>query len=570
MRRWIVFTIILFQVIEAQAKQPARSVEVHGKIRRNLIAKISDACSSDEHWELGSWIPKKMRDDHPSPPTSEDGIIKILSEAYNLKLNPRLNRNRPELQLLADYMIFRSYYELKLYHFAERGFQSVVNQPVSGATLEISLAALACLNSVYHNHPTMAITFKAPPSLEKIDPRYMSKRERETFVQGIFSIARAKLSQRSKNMDVSLELALLKGSGPYETFIRILELGEKGDDDGIFQETRKLFAYKNLPENIKKQMDGVHLNLARVYYNRGAYDASVKEFKKVGQNSAYFSTSISDMSWAQLMLKNYNGAVSGGFNFRVGALKDDFAPDAIIILAISLYENCHYQDALDNLKIFNRKYNRTYRQLYDWYYQQRTTPIDYYSILLNYIAKKAPNVPKNLALEWLRSPRFVSQQDEINLLFDEGHAANQLVKSVTQRASKANRNDRPFLINLRNALIALVKSIPRVQQRLIMRINAELLWRNYAMIGALVEAFENSQLLEAEVLRAMGENVLNKQQHIEYTEKIKSSVSKKRPDDLVPVLNWGNFPNDEKADPEIWDDEIGKIETDVTNICPKK
>ena len=571
MKRLILILVVILKGINLEAKTPAtRTVEVRGKIRSNFIARISEACTSDEHWDLGAWVPKKMREDHSKPPSGENDVIRILGEAYNLKLNPKLNRNRPELQLLADYMIFRSYYELKLYHFAERGFQSIVSQAVAAPTLEISLAALGCLNQVYHDHPTMAITFKAPPSLEKLDSRYMSKRERTGFIQGIFSIARAKLSQRSKNMNVSLELALLKGSGPYEDFITLLEAGERGDDDQLFQSAKRLLSYKKLPDLIKKQMDGVHLNVARVYYNRGAYDASIREFKKVSQTSSYFSNSIADMAWAQLMLKNYSGAVSSGFNFRVGALKNDFAPDPIIVLAISLYENCHYQDALDNVKLFNKKYNRTYRQLYDWYYQQRSAPIDYYSILLKYLSKKASGVPMNLALEWLRSPRFIAQQDEINLLFDESHAANQLVMSVTKRAGGAKKNERVFLLNLRNALLALIKSVPRVQQKLIMRINAELLWRNYAMIGSLVESFENSQLLEAEVLRAMGENVLNKQQHIDYEDKVKKSVSKKKPADLVPLLSWGEFSSDDKADPEIWNDEIGKIETDVTNICPKK
>ena len=380
----------------------------------------------------------------------------------------------------------------------------------------------------------------------------------------------AKIGQRVKSVDLSVELNLLKGSGPYELYIHLLDASLKGVETDILQDSLKLLASRSLPKSILEHIDDVYINLARVYYQRGEYDKSIQMFKKIHQDSSEFTNSLADRSWAYLMKKDYSGASASAFNFRVGELRNLFNPDSIIILAISYYENCHYQAALDMLKEFNKSYNRTYKTLYDWYYRQRVSPIDYYALTLQYMAGKTNIMPKNVALEWLKSGRFVAQQQEVNGLFDENETARKLANLLARKMMKAPPEQRRFLTNLRNAMVALVKNIPELQKNLINRINSEILWRNYSMIASLVDSFENRQLLEVEILRTMGENVLNKQDGTKIAETAKNSISKRHSDDLVPVLNWGDIPPDEPENVEVWKDELGDIETSVANICTKK
>ena len=534
---------------------------------RNLVAQISSACTPEESWHFGAWQSPSMRSTLKHPPHDQDEALAVLYQGYSLKMVSR----RADFQTLGDYLVYRAYHELHLYHFAQRGFYSILNRPIYPGTIDVSIAALGCLHQMYEKYPAMNISLNVGQHLTAIPVERLRPMQKLDFWKSVFTVARGKIAARVKTVDVSAELALLRGSGPYELFIHLLDASLKGNETDILNDSLKLLAYRALPKQISAELDSVYINLARVYYQRGEYDKSTQMFKRVKQDARDFTASLSDRAWAFLMKKDYSGASAAAFNFRVGELRNVFAPDAMVILAISYYENCHYQASLDMLKDFNKAYNKTYKALYDWYYQQRTAPVDYYSIALKYIAGNTNLVPKNVALEWLRSGRFIAQQQEVNLLFDENESARKLANVLGRKLGRATGDQRKFLMNLRNAMVALVKNIPELQKNLINRINSEILWHNYTMIAALVDSFENRQLLEVEILRTMGENVLNKQVSVKNAESaVKSSVTKKHDDDLVPVLNWGYIPPDEPENVEVWKDELGDIETNVANICTKK
>jgi hypothetical protein len=500
-------------------------------MRNNTVAEIENACTAKETWRVGNWIPPKYRSKMSNPPKSRSDALDLLAASFRLKMTTR----SPELRVLADYYIYRAYFELKLFHFAQRGFNALLDPkspapPLTANLTEVAVASAACLNQMRRNYPSMTLAAGIINSLKNIQVSSLTPNQKASFW---------------------------------------IDASKRGVDAETLEHSQKLLRMQ-LPETIKAQVDAIHLNLARVYYNYHEYNKAIKEFDKVSKQSNLFTAALEDKAWAFLLQKKYSEASGASYGFRVGALKGLFAPDAPIILAISYYENCHFKEALESVQHFKKKYAKTYRTLYDWYYQQRKAPIDYYALITQFIEGKRKVLPKDLATEWIRSPRFISQQQEVNLLFDENETARKLEKDISNRIEDANKEDRVFLSNLKGALVSLIRSIPDSQRNLVTRINTELLWRNYNMIIAFVDAFENSQLIEVEVLRALGDHVLDKTGRPDYEELAKKSIYKKNPNDLVPVLDWGNFSADENDNPELWEDEVGAFKLDVSNICPKK
>jgi tetratricopeptide (TPR) repeat protein len=533
-------------------------------------AGIEDACTSGEKWKWESWVPESIRSNFTNPPSGKEESLALLIEAEKQKYQAHSN----EVKILSSFLIYRAYLELGLVHFAHRGFNSILENPQPSLVSDLVLASLSCAFQIHQDHPSMHISPKSINALMAMSARSLDEKNKNILWRGIYSIAGAKLGQRTSATDVNSELSLLKGSGPYELMVRILDASKRSNFSDAAKYSEKLIRDAAIPKVMQGQLDGIHLNLGRVYYQDKQYDKALTEFSKMNKDSNLFSSSILDRAWGYLLKKKYSEAVASALSYRLGALRDLFAPEADTILTISYYENCRYKQALESLQHFKKKYKVAYHTLYEWYYQHKKAPIDYYKKVVSYIKGNKSAVPRSITLEWIRSPRFISQQDEVNVLFDEKDKATLLFNEINHLIRESKGAQRGLLGLVRNDVLALVRSIPSAQDQLVARINMELLWRNYFMIYSLVEAHESIQLLEVDILRSMGENVLNKGKKasaLKSHAKLRSSSAALKPnkEELVPTLDWGDFKGQEgdAASSESWEDELGDLKTEVTSLC---
>jgi hypothetical protein len=421
------------------------------------------------------------------------------------------------------------------------------------------------MNQIHLKYPSLGIAYNSAWSLGPVNVRKLTEYQRDSVWQAMATIAGRKIFVSGRNAQLQYELPLLQGSGPYETFVRATQAMILEQDAQMITETEKFLRYPNLPDYLKSQVDGAHLNLARAYYQDQQYEKSVAEFKKVSPASNFYSRALNDLAWAEIMLKNYSESAGSAYNLMIGNLRHTFEPESPVIIGMALFENCHYKDAADTITYFKHSYDRTYHWLYSWYHDQKKGPAAMYPLVVGYLKGQKTGVPEALASEWVRSPVFIAEQKELNLTFDEDDIAKDLVVS----AERASKQESKKLRDTFKGLVAnFVRKLPETQQSIIAKINAELASRNNAMIAGLVEAFETAQLIEVEIYNQAGEDMIHKTGR--GGKNLAKAEPAKKKDDGPPALDWGRAPAGEEEDSESWDDELGAIKTDVSNICKKR
>ncbi|MGZ3698018.1 MAG: hypothetical protein ACXWP5_07785 [Bdellovibrionota bacterium] len=527
------------------------------------------ACSPDESWSYGPAVGDELRAKIGVVPHEKAAALEAFVQGFEL-----LAKTNPELQALGEFRMYRSVLELKLVHFAYRGMTGIATGPALPATEGIRIAAIECLNQIRKSYPSMAMDPKLTAALGLTLPRIqkLTAAQRDAVWQALASIASRKLVEQRKQAVIAPELVLLAGSGAYEAFIRASEAVIQEQNAEAMKQSLAFFRFNPLPEALKQQQDGMHLNLARLNYQQAQFDPSIQEFGRVSQTSNLFSHTLSDRAWAYYLKRDLSGAAGSAYNLLVGDLKRTFAPDAPIILAIANFETCHFPEALEALAFYKKNYNQTYQWLYNWYYARQKSPeasANLYPYVVYYL-KKHSGLPHNLASEWIRSPTFIAEQQEMNLFFDEAQTSDALGREIAAITKAPATRNQKLLSKFRELLARFSTTIPGLQRTLLSKINDEFVLRNYEMLGQLVESFENSQLVEVEIYNSAGESLIKKNSRENYKQLAANSMKKKSPDDVLPVLDWGRFPASEGEKAEIWDDELGFLKTDLTNICPRK
>ena len=198
--------------------------------RDDSIAEIEWGCTQRESWYLSAWVPTKFRRTLVKPPEDEEEALDLLAEGYRLKIAVQ----SPELKALADYLIYRAYYELKLYHFAQRGFNALLDPkppspPLSSRVNEVAVAAASCLNQIRHKYPSMTLAAGILNSLKNIQVDRLTENQKRSYWQAVSSVAGSKIALRATIADVSLELNLLQGSGPYLVLVKALDAAKRGN-----------------------------------------------------------------------------------------------------------------------------------------------------------------------------------------------------------------------------------------------------------------------------------------------------------------------------------------------------
>ena len=277
-------------------------------------------------------------------------------------------------------------------------------------------------------------------------------------------------------------------------------------------------------------------------------------------------------------------------------------------MAMGLNEICQYPESVGAINSFRKNYESSYRWLNEWK-TNRNSPL--YPEAVRYI-KKSSTTPDRVASEWVRSPIFIADQTEINLLFDEKEATAMLGKAGAKeqrdigtdllkilkdlkpryKAAKAGRKPgEPLPRKVRELLAALKidlqhyrrmqkaapvwllilksykKSGPHRQEFLLSEINQELAETSARMLRQLDEIADNLQLIEVEIYNGASQDIIWQNVHPDY----RGIASGMKDDRTAPekVWNWGHVPNagTDELKAEIWEDELGSFKANLFDNC---
>ncbi len=629
---------LVFALMIGNAIAPWTEVKVSAKEKQGdaSFSFASDACTSGEKWQFSSSIQGEWREEFESSIGLRNPVIHGLAESMALQEVATSD----EAKLFAVYWKNRSLFQAKLIHIAINGFNWIAAQAVTAQTIGIQTAALECLNQLYYQYPRIHLD---PDVVSRI-PEYQQFYRKISWAGGnekvLFDAAsilvRIQLSENRPDTEIETTLRFLKGSGPYESLARGMWLSKNDDYEAAIPELEEFLKSKKLTEQMQQYKDGVYLTLSRMYHVKGKYGKSIEYLKMVNKNSNHMVRVLAELGSAYMLDQKYKEAVGTALNFQMGGFQKTFAPDAIMTMAMALNELCHYPTALKSVGFLRRFYRPSYYWLRKWYDGRANDKNNeqLYKLAVRYLETEKTEVPMRVMSEWLRSPVFISHQEEMNLLMDERGSARSLQKELRQeykrlkdelveiskklkdrkeelkeklreekvsskrklakRSAKSNqpvaiiddslKADIAFMKRLKTKIDHIRKAVKPVEtiqnsylaqtkdieRKLVQRINTDLSVRNLMMMKKLKDVAENTYLIEVEIYNGASEDVVWQNAHPEFKPYV--DQVKKDAEQAVKskVYNWGPLPTNEEGFTEIWADELGNMMANVEDNCSNR
>jgi tetratricopeptide (TPR) repeat protein len=106
-----------------------------------------------------------------------------------------------------------------------------------------------------------------------------------------------------------------------------------------------------------------YLNMARLFYSVGDFETALRYYANVAKDSEYWLQSLFEASWAYFRLGNFSKAMGNLWTISSPYFEDEFYPEVFLVEANILFENCHYDEALDIITKFHEQYYKLYTEL---------------------------------------------------------------------------------------------------------------------------------------------------------------------------------------------------------------
>jgi hypothetical protein len=143
-----------------------------------------------------------------------------------------------------------------------------------------------------------------------------------------------------------------EGKPAIDAFKEILVIGEERPKQ-----------YK--PEDIDDYRELAQLQMARVFYSTQQFDTSIRYYEKLDQNSADWTKSLFEASWAYFMKTLNSKALGNIHTLNAPYFEDEFFPESMLLKAVIYFEYCLYDQAEEAVADFNDKYRPLTQNLAD-------------------------------------------------------------------------------------------------------------------------------------------------------------------------------------------------------------
>jgi hypothetical protein len=574
------------------------------------------ACTASERWTYAPEI------DADSRIRFETLVLPQVSPMRNYGDGLALARSgtTARARLFGEYWRARALFTGKLETDALEGFAAVAGSLPSGDTVGIQVAAIECMNRIHDRDPALALPADLRARLGTIYSLTSTPASRQPLYEMTVNLLDAQLSDgnSASKSDAFQMMALLKGSGPYESFAQGLWSASQAEHKEVIASLEKLFGKPqselSLPASLKKHLVHAHLLLARAYYSTQQFEKAAAQYQLVERSSNETPEMLNELAWSYLMAQRYADAVGTATNLQVGRLRHTFAPEAPIVTAMSSNELSQFPDALRSVGVFKHEYATSYQWVYEWNKDRK--PL--YNLAIRYLQKQdTSNVPDRIAGEWIRSNYFISHQQEIHRLFAEKQVSerfarsaadvqSQVIGQIKDTASDLNagvREEKDGALQIVSTdaipkshapdyekLKASVADYNRMHEgaaafeasqasrdsradaarsRLVAEINADLARRTEKMRKVLEEVAENSKLIEVEIYNGASHDMIWRNAHPDFAsveKKVKVAYTKP----IGHTLNWGTIDPAKSDKVEVWEDELGAFKANLHDNCSSK
>ncbi len=98
------------------------------------------------------------------------------------------------------------------------------------------------------------------------------------------------------------------------------------------------------------------LQMARVFYSTQQFDTSIKYYEKLPQDSADWTKSLFEASWAYFMKSLNSKALGNIHTLNAPYFEDEFYPESMLLKAVIYFKYCLYEQAEEAIADYNEKY----------------------------------------------------------------------------------------------------------------------------------------------------------------------------------------------------------------------
>ncbi len=122
-------------------------------------------------------------------------------------------------------------------------------------------------------------------------------------------------------------------------------------------------AYK--ADDIANYNELAQLQMARVFYSTQQFDTSIKYFEKLDQNSADWTESLFEASWAYFMKTLNSKALGNVHTLNAPYFENQFFPESMLLKSVIYFKYCLYDQAQEAIQDYNDKYKPLAKNLDD-------------------------------------------------------------------------------------------------------------------------------------------------------------------------------------------------------------
>ncbi|MBK7538093.1 MAG: hypothetical protein IPI49_22520 [Myxococcales bacterium] len=134
-----------------------------------------------------------------------------------------------------------------------------------------------------------------------------------------------------------------QGKAAIDAFKEILVIG---------QERPKQYA----KADIETYEELARLQMGRVFYSTQQFDTSIKYYEKLPQDSADWTKSLFEASWAYFMKSLNSKALGNIHTLNAPYFEDEFYPESMLLKAVIYFKYCLYEQAEEAIADYNEKF----------------------------------------------------------------------------------------------------------------------------------------------------------------------------------------------------------------------
>jgi tetratricopeptide (TPR) repeat protein len=123
-----------------------------------------------------------------------------------------------------------------------------------------------------------------------------------------------------------------------------------------FKSILRVAIEKSRTPDIDEWKDLANLSLARVFYSVHQWEASVKYYDKLPQNSPYWLAALFESSWAHFQMDDFQKALGNIHTLNAPYFESEFFPESLVLKAVIYWKNCLYDRAKEAIDDFNAIY----------------------------------------------------------------------------------------------------------------------------------------------------------------------------------------------------------------------